>query len=125
MSKRILVIDDETGIRQIIQIALKAIAGWEVLMAASGPEGVAIAQMEHPDAILLDVMMPGMDGSETFQYLQSDPITETIPVIFLTAKAQPCEQQQFTDLSVLGIITKPFKAPDLVKQMRSLLNWQE
>jgi len=123
MPKRILLIDDEIGIRKIVQIALKAIAGWEVLMAASGQEGVAIAQVEQPDAILLDVMMPGMDGLATFAHLQADPTTQTIPVILLTAKAQSDEQQQFTTLAVAGLITKPFKAPALVQQMRSLLNW--
>jgi CheY-like chemotaxis protein len=125
MSKRVLIIDDEIGIRKIIQISLKAIAGWEVLAAASGQEGLAIAQTEHLDAILLDIMMPGMDGIATFHQLQATARTQTIPVILLTAKAQISEQQEFVKLPVLGLITKPFKAPDLVKQMRSLLNWAE
>lgn len=123
MTKQVLIIDDETGIRKITQISLKAIAGWEVLEAASGQEGVAIAQAEQPDAILLDVMMPGMDGITTFQHLQANPDTQAIPVILLTAKAQVAEQQAFVQLPVIGLITKPFKAPDLVKQMRSLLHW--
>lgn len=125
MSKRILIIDDEMGIRKITQISLKAVAQWEVLVAASGWEGLAIAQAEQPDAILLDVMMPEMDGITTFQHLQANPKTQHIPTIFLTAKAQISEQQQFTKLPITGIITKPFKAPDLVKQMRSLLGWHD
>lgn len=125
MTKRVLIIDDETGIRKITQISLYAIAQWEVLMAASGAEGLAIAQAERPHAILLDVMMPEMDGIATFQALQANTTTQTIPVILLTAKTQLFEQQQLAELSVLGIITKPFKAPDLVKQMRSLLGWEE
>src|SRR6476469_2275534 len=125
MSKRILIIDDEIGIRKITQISLKAIAGWEVLMAASGKEGLAIAQAEQPDAILLDIMMPEMDGINTFEHLQAKPQTQAIPTIFLTAKAQISEQQQFTKLPITGIITKPFKAPELVKQMRSLLSWND
>lgn len=125
MSKRVLIIDDDIGIRKIIEISLKAIAGWEVLLAASGQEGVAIAQTEQPNAILLDVMMPGMDGITTWQHLQANPTTQKIPVIFLTAKAQFFEQQQLAELYVTGIITKPFTAPDLVKQIRSLLNWNE
>ncbi|MBD2445617.1 response regulator [Nostoc sp. FACHB-152] len=125
MSKRVLIIDDEMGIRKITQISLKAIAAWEVLVAASGQEGLAIAQAEQPDAILLDVMMPEMDGITTFEYLQANPKTQSIPTIFLTAKAQNSEQQQFTKLPITGIITKPFKAPDLVKQMRSLLGWHD
>jgi CheY-like chemotaxis protein len=125
MTKQVLIIDDETGIRKITQISLKAIAGWEVLEAASGLEGLAIAEAEQPDAILLDVMMPGMDGITTFQHLQSNLNTQAIPVILLTAKAQTSEQQEFVKLPVKGLITKPFKAPDLVKQIRSLLNWNQ
>jgi CheY-like chemotaxis protein len=122
-AKRVLIIDDECGIRKIVEISLKAIAGWEVLTAASGQEGLAIAAAERPDAILLDVMMPEMDGIDTFQQMQADPELCSIPTILLTAKAQTSEQRQFTDLPITGVITKPVKAPDLVNQMRSLLNW--
>ncbi|NJO43381.1 MAG: response regulator [Cyanobacteria bacterium RU_5_0] len=122
-TKRVLIIDDEQGIRKIVEIALKAIAGWEVLAAASGQEGLTIAAAEQPDAILLDVMMPGMDGIATFQQMQATPELQAIPTILLTAKAQTSEQRQFAELPIAGVITKPFKAPDLVKQMRSLLNW--
>lgn len=125
MSKRVLIIDDDLGIRKITQISLKAIAGWEVLVAASGQEGIAIAQTEPLDAILLDVMMPGMDGIMTLEHLQANPGTQTIPVVLLTAKAQVFEQQQLTGLPVAGIITKPFKAPELVKHMHLLLNWNQ
>jgi CheY-like chemotaxis protein len=122
-AKRILIIDDEQGIRKIVEISLKAIAGWEVLGAASGSEGLEIAAAERPDAILLDVMMPGMDGITTFQQMQTNPELESIPTILLTAKAQNSEQRQFTELPIAGVITKPFKAPELVKQMQALLNW--
>lgn len=125
MTKRILIVDDEMGIRKITQISLKAIAGWDVIEAASGQEGLAIAQAEQPDAILLDVMMPGMDGIKTFQHLQANPATQAIPVIFLTAKARISEQKEFSELPITGIITKPFKAPDLAQQMRSLLHWND
>ncbi|AFZ59915.1 response regulator [Anabaena cylindrica FACHB-243] len=122
-TKRVLIIDDEPGIRQIVQISLKAIAGWDVLLAASGKEGITVARVEVPDAILLDVMMPEMDGISTFQQMQTYSELHSIPTILLTAKAQTIEQRQFSELGVTGVITKPFKAPDLVKQMRSLLNW--
>lgn len=124
-TKRILVIDDEDGIREIIQICLEAAAGWDVLTAASGSEGLAAAQVEKPDAILLDVMMPDMDGPTTFRQLQADPTTQHIPTILLTAKAKISEQQQFIDLGVTGVITKPFKAQDLVNQIRNILHWNE
>ncbi|MBD2294539.1 response regulator [Anabaena sphaerica FACHB-251] len=122
-NKRVLIIDDEPGIRQIVQISLKAIAGWEVLLAASGLEGITMAIAELPDAILLDLMMPEMDGIATFEQMQTNPVLQSIPTILLTAKAQTTEQCQFTELPITGVISKPFKAPDLVKQMRSLLNW--
>lgn len=125
MSKRVLIIDDDLGIRKITQISLKTIAGWEALAAASGQEGIAIAQIEPLDAILLDVMMPGMDGIATLECLQANPITQTIPVILLTAKAQVFEQQQLTELPVTGIITKPFKSSELVKQICLLLKWEQ
>lgn len=123
--KRILVIDDEDGIREIIQICLEAAAGWEVLTAASGSEGLATAQVARPDAILLDVMMPDMDGPTTFRNLQANVATQHIPTILLTAKAKISEQKQFIDLGVTGVITKPFKAQDLVNQIRKILNWSE
>ncbi len=124
-TKRILVIDDEDGIREIIQICLEAAAGWEVVTAASGSEGLVDAQTTQPDAILLDVMMPDMDGPTTFRLLQANVRTRHIPTILLTAKAKISEQQQFIDLGVTGVITKPFKAQDLVNQIREILKWKE
>ncbi|MFB2898522.1 response regulator [Aerosakkonemataceae cyanobacterium BLCC-F50] len=125
VTKRVLIIDDDLGIRKIVQISLEAVAGWNVLIAASGMEGIDIAQAEQPDAILLDVMMPGMDGITTLGKIKENPNIQKIPVILLTAKAQPSEQKQFTELQIAGVITKPFRATDLVEQMRSLLQWQD
>ncbi len=124
-TKRILVIDDEDGIREIIQICLEAVAAWDVFTAASGSEGLAIAEAIQPDAILLDVMMPDLDGPTTFQQLQANAATGHIPTILLTAKAKISEQQQFIDLGVTGVITKPVKAQDLVDQIREILNWSD
>ena len=124
-TKRILVIDDEDGIREIIQICLEAAAGWEVETAASGSEGLVMAQSMQPDAILLDVMMPDMDGPTTFRQLQANSATQHIPTILLTAKAKITEQQQFIDLGITGVITKPFKAQDLVNQIREILKWSK
>jgi hypothetical protein len=122
-NKRVLIVDDDLGIRRIVQISLKAVAGWEVLLAESGSQGVEIAEIEVPDAILLDVMMPGMDGMETFIKMQANPNTRPIPIILLTAKAQVSEQKQFNNIAIAGVISKPFKAPELVEQIRSILNW--
>lgn len=123
--KRILLIDDEPGIRQVIQVAFKVITSWEALVAESCQTGLILAETEQPDAILLDVMMPGMDGITAFHAMQSNPALRSIPVILLTAKAQVTERERFAQLPIAGIITKPFKAPDLVRQIRSLLNWDE
>jgi CheY-like chemotaxis protein len=120
-AKRVLIIDDEPGIRKILVISLRSIAGWEVLEAASGAAGLAIAASEQPDAILLDVMMPEMDGIMTLRHMQDMAQIHAIPTILLTAKTQTSEQ--FAELPIAGVISKPFKAPELVQQMRSLLNW--
>lgn len=125
MPKRILLIDDEDGARRIIQFSLEAAAGWEVLTAASGIDGLSLAQTEPLDAILLDVMMPDLDGPATFQRLQENPVTRSIPVIMLTAKASPTEHQPLLELGIAGIITKPFKIPALIAQIRAILNWQD
>ena len=80
-SKRILVVDNEAYIQEVAQICLETIAGWQVILAGSGLEGLAAAEREQPDAILLDVMMPDMDGLATFSQLQANPATRSIPVI--------------------------------------------
>ena len=123
-TKRVLIVDDDIGIRRIVELSLNSIAKWDVLSASSGAEGVAIAQTELPDAILLDVMMPGMNGIETFAAMQANPSTKPIPIILLTAKTKISEQQLFNNIAIAGVITKPFKAPQLVDQIRSILNWK-
>jgi CheY-like chemotaxis protein len=123
MSKRILVIDDEGGVRTVIQISLEMAAGWEVVTAASGTEGLEKAAKCHFDAILLDVMMPEMDGLATFEQLQANAMTRQVPLILLTAKTSKHDHQQFAQLGIKGIITKPFKARALVADIQSILNW--
>jgi CheY-like chemotaxis protein len=121
--KRLLTIDDEETIQIVIKFGINMAAGWEVLSASDGRMGIDTAQREIPDAILLDVMMPEMDGIATFKALQANPITAGIPVIFLTAKAQAAERRQFNDLGVSGVITKPFNALDLPDRIVKILNW--
>jgi CheY-like chemotaxis protein len=121
--KRILIIDDEAGIQAIARLGLKMEADWEVLTASSGAEGMAIAESQQPDAILLDVMMPGLDGLATFGQLQSNPATQCIPVILLTAKVQASEQSQFKRLGVAGVIPKPFNPLTLASEMAAILHW--
>ncbi|MEM9088996.1 MAG: response regulator [Cyanobacteria bacterium P01_F01_bin.53] len=123
MSKRVLVVDDDDGVREIIQLSLETVAGWDVLMASTGREGFVIAAAEKPDLILLDVMMPEEDGIEIYKQLQAEPSTQAIPTILLTAKAQISERQEFMELGIVGIITKPFQARALVEDIIALLKW--
>jgi two-component system, OmpR family, alkaline phosphatase synthesis response regulator PhoP len=120
MTRRILIIDDEFDIRAVARLTLQTIGGWDVLLAESGIEGLVKAADEQPDVILLDVMMPDMDGIETFQALQSNPVTQSIPIILMTAKVQ-----QFAELGVAGIIAKPFKAMKLPGQIAKIVGWHE
>ena len=125
MSKpRVLLVDDEDDIREVAKLSLEAIAGWEVLVASSGEECISIAANEGPDAILLDVMMPDMDGPSTLAELQSNEITRPIPVVFLTAKIQPADRERFADLGVAGVIAKPFDPMTLSSELSSILGWQ-
>jgi CheY-like chemotaxis protein len=121
--KRLLIIDDEEAIRTVVKFGISLTAGWEVLSASNGRMGIETAERELPDAILLDVMMPEMDGIATFKALQANPITAKIPAIFLTAKAQTAERRQFSDLGVSGTISKPFNSLDLPDRIAKILNW--
>jgi two-component system alkaline phosphatase synthesis response regulator PhoP len=122
-TKRVLIVDDEEAIQTVVQFGIRMVAGWDVLTASSGLQGIQIAQTEQPDAILLDVMMPDMDGIHTFKALQSNPVTKQIPVIFLTATAQESERQQFEDMGASGAIAKPFNSLDLPDRITKILHW--
>jgi CheY-like chemotaxis protein len=121
--KRILVIDDEKNLCTVIQACLEYIGGWEIITANSGKEGLLKAQTELPDAILLDVMMPDLDGLTLFGQLQNKPATQKIPVILLTAKVQTADLDRFSRLGVAGIIAKPFDPLELAQQVTQTLNW--
>lgn len=121
--KRILVIDDEADIREVAQLSLEISSGWEVITAASGREGLAKAEAQQPDAILLDVMMPEMDGTATFKELQDNPATKDIPVILLTAKVQTAEQRRYAQLGIATVLTKPFDPVMLADRVSEALGW--
>jgi CheY-like chemotaxis protein len=125
MSRRVLIIDDEEDIREVAALSLETVAGWDVLVAGSGAAGIAKARENHPDAILLDVMMPGMDGPTTFRELRSLPETANIPVILLTAKVQAADQKRFSDLGVVKVMFKPFDPLVLAQEIAATLGWQE
>jgi two-component system, OmpR family, alkaline phosphatase synthesis response regulator PhoP len=122
MTKRILIIDDEPDIREATQLCLEIAKGWEVLTAASSQEGLEKAALEQPDAVLLDVMMPDMDGIATFKRMRADPATHHIPVILLTAKAQPADYRQYVQMNVSAIITKPYDPLTLADQIAEILD---
>lgn len=123
IEKRILVIDDEIDVGFIISTSLEEFETWKVLLANSAKEGLTLAQTEHPDAILLDVMMPEMDGITLFHCLKSEPKTQAIPVIFMTAKVQNSDLEKFSSLGVAGVISKPFDPLTLVEQITEILHW--
>ena len=122
--KNILLIDDEETIQEVVQVGIEIEAGWQVAIASSGQEGITLAQNQQPDAILLDVMMPDMDGIATLSQLKANIKTRTIPVIFLTAKTQAAEEDQFQSLGVVDVITKPFNSMTLASQIAKILGWK-
>lgn len=121
MRKHILLVDDEDDIREVAEISLEAVGGWQVSSASCGSEGIAKALATRPDAILLDVMMPDLDGPSTFRLLQDDPKTRDIPVILLTAKVQSADRRRFEELGVAGMLTKPFDPMSLPAQVAAIL----
>ncbi len=121
--RRILIIDDEDDIREVAALSLESVAGWDVMMASSGAEGIREAVKQQPDAILMDVMMPGMDGPTTFREMQKTPEIAHIPVVLLTAKVQGVDQRRFAGLGVAGVLFKPFDPLTLAEQMAQTLGW--
>ena len=118
---KLLIIDDEDDIRKIARIALVRLGGMEVAEASNGPDGIAAAAALKPDGIILDVMMPGMDGPAVLCRLKADPVTAAIPVVFLTAKALGSEIARLKSLGAAGVLTKPFDPASLSGQIRAIL----
>jgi DNA-binding response OmpR family regulator len=118
---QILVIDDEAPIRLLCRVNLEA-EGMSVLESSDGPSGLETARTEAPDVILLDVMMPGLDGWAVAEALLEDERTETIPIIFLTARAEFRDRARGLDIGGVDYITKPFNPVELAPLVRSLLD---
>jgi CheY-like chemotaxis protein len=125
--RRILIIDDEDDIREVAGLSLEATAGWAITTASSGAEGIRVcaAANPKPDAILMDVMMPDMDGPTTFRKMQETPGVAGIPVVLLTAKVQGVDQRRFAGLGVASVLFKPFDPLTLAQQIADVLGWQE
>ena len=121
---KILIIDDDADIRSIARLSLSRVGGMEVIEAGSGVEGVRKAHEENPDVILLDMMMPTMDGLATLAALRSRPATASTPVIFLTAKAVGDQVERMMSLGAAGVLIKPFDPRSLSQDVQALINRQ-
>lgn len=122
MSSRILYVDDEADIREIAGMALELDPDFRVRTCASGRDGITAAHEWSPDIILLDVMMPELDGPSVLAMLREDPATSAIPVVFITARTQAHEVAHLRALGARGVIAKPFDPMALAGQVRELLD---
>jgi DNA-binding response OmpR family regulator len=118
---KVLVIDDEAPIRLLCRVNLEA-EGMTVIEAADGPSGLEQAREENPDVVLLDVMMPGLDGWKVAEHLLEDERTSSIPIIFLTARAEFRDRAKGLDIGGIDYVTKPFNPLDLAPLVRDLLS---
>ena len=119
--QKILIVDDDDDIRSVSALAARRLGAWEVLLAATGREALDLARSEQPDVILLDVMMPGIDGPATLAMLRDQPDTREIPVIFLTAKVQRRDAENYEELGALGVIFKPFDVLTFADDIRAMV----
>lgn len=119
--RKVLLVEDEQDIRKVAQISLQFRSGWKVVAANDGLEALAAAAAEMPDLILLDCMMPRMDGYETCKKLKLDPQLRNIPVIFLTAKSQESEIRRGMQLGAVGYLIKPFNPMSLAEEIMKIL----
>jgi CheY-like chemotaxis protein len=121
---RILLVDDDDGIREVAKASLELVGGHDVATAGSGEQGLDMARVNPPDAILLDVMMPGLDGPGTFARLQGLAETRHVPVILLTAKTQEADRSRFAELGIAGFLAKPFNPMTLSREVAEILGWK-
>ncbi len=119
--RKVLLAEDEEDIQKVARMSLQFQGRWEVVVASNGEECLSKVSTERPDLILLDAMMPRMDGYETCRRLKADPTTRDIPVIFLTAKAQESEIRKGLELGAVGYLVKPFDPMRLASQIREIL----
>ncbi|WP_232301204.1 response regulator [Gilvimarinus agarilyticus] len=116
----ILYVEDEPDIRAIAELALQTIGGFSLTSCASGKEALAVAKTQVPDLIVLDVMMPEMDGPETLRRLREIPMMADVPAIFMTAKVQPNEIAEYHALGALDVIPKPFDPLSLAQRINDI-----
>lgn len=124
MTRRVLLIDDDDDIREVAQMALEATAGWSVTTAHDGAAGLEAARRSPPDVILLDYMMPGMDGITTLGELKKDAATRDVPVLVLTAKTESGLVSRLKEAGAHGHLAKPFDPMALADQVAGILGWK-
>ena len=125
-ARTVLVVDDDDSIREIAEISLQLVGGMHVLTASGGVEALETLELSRkqlPDVVLMDVMMPDMDGLTTFRHMQADPEIRHIPVILVTAKVQVGDRQVWDGLAISGVISKPFDPMTLAEQVGQMLGW--
>jgi CheY-like chemotaxis protein len=123
IGRRVLVIDDSVLVREAARVALAAAGGYEVVVAESGEEGIELAASANPDAILLDVVMPGVDGLEVLARLRAGLATASIPIVMLTASSELDATEVLERFGVSGVIAKPFDVDALADEVAALLGW--
>jgi CheY-like chemotaxis protein len=116
---RALIIDDDRDLLLLVQKTLEFMAGWEVVTAGSGSAGIALARSAVPDVVVVDVMMPEMDGYEVCRRLKADPATAGVPIVLLTAR-RDLDQRRLTAAGAAGVLLKPFQPDQLARQLREL-----
>lgn len=120
MIERILYVEDDPDIRAVAELALVDVGGFELRLCADGEEALAAVEPFDPDLILLDVMMPGMDGPQLLKHLQGRDGGLAVPVVFMTARLQPAEIDEYRQLGAIGVIPKPFDPMTLADDIRQL-----
>jgi CheY-like chemotaxis protein len=124
VKRRILVVDDDDAAREAVAYSLQTMAGWDVFEAYCGAQAIESATQHQPDAILLDVMMPAMDGPAMLAKLRTARATSHIPIVLLTAKVQAAHDGSLSHLPVAGILLKPFDPKRLAGQVADALGWE-
>ncbi len=123
MTRTILVVDDEPDIRELARLGLEMVGGYRVVVADSGTAAATLTEEVRPDAVLLDVQMPGMDGPATLAALRSGQVGATVPVVFLTASVQEAQLADLLRLDVVTVLSKPFDPMTLPQQVSQVLGW--
>ncbi|MNK78371.1 Stage 0 sporulation protein A [compost metagenome] len=123
MQKHILIIDDDDLIQAVAELVLGSVPGWTLKGALTGEEGLSLATTSPPDLILLDWVLPGMEGPAVLEKLAENPATQNVPVIMLTAMSGEEAEREAAQLGAIGIVSKPFEPDTLAERISFLMDW--